>query len=140
MIMNSEEKRLEESSQRKVHWKRWGPYLSERQWGTVREDYSPSGTPSDFFPHNHARPRTYLWASAGIAFLTLSLRMQRRARKTFSSGSVQLTEVQPKRTCRFFRPFGFATHGRGVAMTIARVCARFRNSTFPRNTAFPDRE
>jgi hypothetical protein len=66
MIMNAEEKRLEESSQRKVHWKRWGPYLSERQWGTVREDYSPYGTAWDFFPHDHARSRTYRWGEDGI--------------------------------------------------------------------------
>jgi Glycosyl hydrolase family 63 C-terminal domain len=66
MIMNAEEKRLEESSQRKVHWKRWGPYLSERQWGTVREDYSPYGTAWEFFPHDHARSRTYRWGEDGI--------------------------------------------------------------------------
>jgi len=53
--MNAEENRLEESGRRKAHWKRWGPYLSERQWGTVREDYSPYGTAWDFFPHDHAR-------------------------------------------------------------------------------------
>src|SRR5882724_9976453 len=64
--MNSEEKRLEESSKRKVHWKHWGPYLSERQWGTVREDYSPYGTAWDFFPHDHARSRTYRWGEDGI--------------------------------------------------------------------------
>ena len=64
--MNAEEKRLEESRQRKVHWKRWGPYLSERQWGTVREDYSPHGTAWDFFPHDHARSRTYRWGEDGI--------------------------------------------------------------------------
>jgi len=52
--MNAEENRLEESRRRKVHWKRWGPYLSERQWGTVRDDYSPYGTAWEFFPHDHA--------------------------------------------------------------------------------------
>jgi len=65
-MMNAEERRLEESRQRKVHWKRWGPYLSERQWGTVREDYSPHGTAWDFFPHDHARSRTYRWGEDGI--------------------------------------------------------------------------
>ncbi len=65
-MMNAEEKRLEESRERKVHWKRWGPYLSERQWGTVREDYSPHGTAWDFFPHDHARSRTYRWGEDGI--------------------------------------------------------------------------
>src|ERR1700756_2776992 len=64
--MNAEEKRLEESRKRKVHWKRWGPYLSERQWGTVREDYSPFGTAWEFFPHDHARSRAYRWGEDGI--------------------------------------------------------------------------
>ncbi len=66
MIMNAEEKRLQESNERNVHWKRWGPYLSERQWGTVREDYSPYGSAWDFFPHDHARSRTYRWGEDGI--------------------------------------------------------------------------
>jgi hypothetical protein len=64
--LNAEEKRLDESRKRKVHWKRWGPYLSERQWGTVREDYSPNGTAWEFFPHDHARSRTYRWGEDGI--------------------------------------------------------------------------
>jgi hypothetical protein len=48
-------------------WKHWGPYLSERQWGTVREDYSPGGTAWDYFPHDHARSRAYRWGEDGIA-------------------------------------------------------------------------
>ncbi|MBI4165184.1 MAG: glucosidase, partial [Acidobacteria bacterium] len=63
----AEEQRLEESRERKVHWKRWGPYLSERQWGTVREDYSPAGNAWDSFPHDHARSRAYRWGEDGIA-------------------------------------------------------------------------
>jgi len=65
--MNAEQRRLEESREHKVHWKRWGPYLSERQWGTVREDYSPGGTAWDYFPHDHARSRAYRWGEDGIA-------------------------------------------------------------------------
>ena len=65
--MTHEEQRLEESRQRKLHWKRWGPYLSERQWGTVREDYSEWGTAWDYFPHDHARSRAYRWGEDGIA-------------------------------------------------------------------------
>ena len=65
--MNAEEKRLQESRDRLVHWKRWGPYLSERQWGTVREDYSPGGTAWDYFPQDHARSRAYRWGEDGIA-------------------------------------------------------------------------
>jgi hypothetical protein len=61
-----EEKRLEESRRRTVHWKRWGPYLSERQWGTVREDYSGGGTAWDYFPHDHARSRAYRWGEDGL--------------------------------------------------------------------------
>jgi mannosylglycerate hydrolase MGH1-like protein len=50
-----------------AHWQRWGPYLSERQWGTVREDYSPNGTAWDYFPHDHARSRAYRWGEDGLA-------------------------------------------------------------------------
>ncbi len=59
--------RLEEDAVRKQHWKRWGPYLSERAWGTVREDYSPHGTAWESFPHDHARSRAYRWNEDGIA-------------------------------------------------------------------------
>src|SRR5579885_162133 len=48
-------------------WRRWGPYLSERQWGTVREDYSEYGTAWEYFPHDHARSRAYRWGEDGIA-------------------------------------------------------------------------
>jgi hypothetical protein len=65
--MTSEEQRLEESHQRTKHWKRWGPYLAERQWGTVREDYSPGGTAWEYFPHDMARSRAYRWGEDGIA-------------------------------------------------------------------------
>src|SRR6266849_4687650 len=65
--MTAEEKRLEQSRLRQVHWKRWGPYLSERAWGTVREDYSEDGAAWDFFPHEHARSRAYRWNEDGLA-------------------------------------------------------------------------
>ena len=55
--MTQEEIRLAESGAKKKHWKRWGPYLSERAWGTVREDYSAYGTAWEFFSHDHARSR-----------------------------------------------------------------------------------
>ncbi len=64
--MTEELTRLEESQQRKVHWKRWGPYLSERQWATVREDYSADGDAWDYFSHDHARSRAYRWGEDGI--------------------------------------------------------------------------
>src|SRR5205809_815060 len=65
-IQTTEDRRLEEARTRTKHWKRWGPYLSERQWGTVREDYSPGGTAWEFFPHDHARYRAYGWGEDGI--------------------------------------------------------------------------
>jgi hypothetical protein len=65
--MTREEQRLLEALARNVHWKRWGPYISERQWGTVREDYSPDGDAWNYFPHDHARSRAYRWGEDGIA-------------------------------------------------------------------------
>jgi hypothetical protein len=62
----TEDRRLEEGRTHKKYWKRWGPYLSERQWGTVREDYSRDGTAWEYFPHDHARSRAYRWGEDGI--------------------------------------------------------------------------
>src|SRR5918996_1512647 len=69
MPMTAEATRLDEARRRVKHWKRWGPYLSERAWGTVREDYSPSGTAWEYFPHDHARSRAYRWGEDGLAGL-----------------------------------------------------------------------
>ncbi len=65
-----EHARLLEDRDRKKNWKRWGPYLSERQWATVREDYSDWGTCWDYFPHDHARSRAYRWGEDGIMGIT----------------------------------------------------------------------
>src|ERR1044071_9940860 len=62
---HAERERLKEA--REKQWRRWGPYISEWQWGTVREDYSPGGTAWEFFPHDHARSRAYRWGEDGIA-------------------------------------------------------------------------
>jgi hypothetical protein len=62
-----ERKRLEENRNKQKYWKRWGPYVSDRQWGTVREDYSPDGSAWDFFSHDQARSRAYRWGEDGIA-------------------------------------------------------------------------
>jgi len=66
-VMTAEQKRLDAHRIRKANWRKWGPYLSERAWGTVREDYSPDGTAWDYFPHDHARSRTYRWNEDGLA-------------------------------------------------------------------------
>jgi hypothetical protein len=65
--VTNEQRRLEETRTETAAWKKWGPYLSERQWGTVREDYSETGDAWNFFPHDHARSRAYRWGEDGIA-------------------------------------------------------------------------
>src|SRR5207244_2807412 len=68
--MNAEQLRLAEDARREKNWKRWGPYLSERQWGTVREDYSEGGTCWEYLPHDHARSRAYRWGEDGLLGIT----------------------------------------------------------------------
>src|SRR5215213_8358802 len=65
--MNAETQRLQESREATTPWKKWGPYLSERQWGTVREDYSDGGNAWDYFTHDQARSRAYHWGEDGLA-------------------------------------------------------------------------
>lgn len=62
-----EEKRLKQDRERKKYWKKWGPYVAERQWATVREDYSENGDAWSHFSHDHARSRAYRWGEDGIA-------------------------------------------------------------------------
>jgi hypothetical protein len=66
-MATSEHNRLEDARTGITAWKKWGPYLSERQWGTVREDYSENGDAWNFFTHDHARSRAYRWGEDGIA-------------------------------------------------------------------------
>src|SRR6185295_10650902 len=63
----AEQARLDAASEGSANWRRWGPYLSERQWGTVREDYSPQGASWEYVPHDHARSRAYRWGEDGLA-------------------------------------------------------------------------
>ena len=63
----AESQRLTEANSGGANWRRWGPYLSERQWGTVREDYSPHGNAWEYLPHDHARSRAYRWGEDGLA-------------------------------------------------------------------------
>src|SRR6516165_4445588 len=65
--MTAEQVRLDEARTQKAPWKKWGPYLSERQWGTVREDYSEGGNAWDYFSHDQARSRAYRWGEDGLA-------------------------------------------------------------------------
>src|SRR4029078_1126720 len=65
--LNPEQTRLLEDREGKAEWKKWGPYLSERQWGTVREDYSSSGDAWNYFSHDNAQYRAYRWGEDGLA-------------------------------------------------------------------------
>jgi len=65
--MTAEHNRLEAALAQKIPWKKWGPYLSERQWGTVREDYSEGGDAWNYFTHDQARSRAYRWGEDGLA-------------------------------------------------------------------------
>ena len=67
MAQTSEHRRLEEAKAKTAAWKKWGPYLSERQWGTVREDYSTDGNAWDYFSHEQSRSRAYRWGEDGLA-------------------------------------------------------------------------
>ena len=64
--MNAEQFRVDENNRREKRWHLWGPYLADRQWGTVREDYSANGDAWNYFPHEHARSRAYRWGEDGI--------------------------------------------------------------------------
>jgi hypothetical protein len=65
-VRSAEAQRLIEEDGRDKNWKRWGTYLAERQWGTVREDYSPDGDAWRYFPHDLARRRAYRWGEDGL--------------------------------------------------------------------------
>ena len=68
--MTAESQRLEQAREGYVDWYKWGPYLSERQWGTVREDYSDDGNAWSYFPHEQARSRAYRWGEDGLGGIT----------------------------------------------------------------------
>ena len=80
----TEQKRLNEAREVGIPWKKWGPYLSERQWGTVREDYSTDGNAWDYFTHDQSRSRAYRWGEDGMAGI-----LRRQAAALFRPGAVE---------------------------------------------------
>ena len=76
-MTTAEALRLEEDTRREKNWKRWGLYLSERAWGTVREDYSTYGTAWDYLPHDQARPKVYRWNEDGLGGIRFFGKQQR---------------------------------------------------------------
>ena len=89
--LDPESQRLLEDAQRTKNWKRWGPYLSDRQWGTVREDYSANGDAWDYFPHDHARSRAYRWGEDGLLGIT-----DRECRLCFAAGALERQRPDPQ--------------------------------------------
>jgi hypothetical protein len=67
----NEQKRLNDARESGIPWKKWGPYLSERQWGTVREDYSQDGNAWNYFSHDQSRPRAYRGGDAGLGVISV---------------------------------------------------------------------
>src|SRR4030095_4508111 len=88
MISNPEQSRLAENQAGKTHWQRWGPYLSERSWGTVREDYSADGDAWNSFPHDHARSRALLRVGGG-----LHLHLKQRFEGAIDPGKSQVYQM-----------------------------------------------
>ena len=106
--MTHEELRLEETRQKRAHWQRWGPYLSERAWGTVREDYSPYGNAWEYLSHDHARSRAYRWNEDGIAGIC-----DRHQHICFARGAVERPRSDPERAAlRSDRQRGQSRRGR----------------------------
>jgi hypothetical protein len=99
--MNTERSRLEEARTKNVAWRKWGPYLSDRQWGTVREDYSDNGDAWNSFTHDHARSRAYRWGEDGLGGIS-----DDKQRLCFAlalwNGKVQEIENRHPGHCRLF--------------------------------------
>jgi hypothetical protein len=127
-----EHRRLEESEKEKLAWKTWGPYLSERQWGTVREDYSGNGDAWNYFTHDMARSRAYRWGEDGMAgisddkqLLCFALALWNGNEQKLGIGRYLAVPTSSRRTRTGMTAFCFtntstATTGRGLEPAIRR--------------------
>ena len=114
--MTAEHERLERDRQGQEPWRRWGPYLSERQWGTVREDYSAGGNAWDYLPHDHARSRAYRWGEDGIAGI-----QRRQAASLPRTGALERQRPDPQGTAvRPDQRRGQPRRGRQGALLLPR--------------------
>ena len=119
--LDAERLRLAEAHEHTKPWYRWGPYLSERQWGTVREDYSPSGSAWDSFPHDHARSRAFRWGEDGLLGISdeqcrlthIFMRGQDGRRPVFGANETFQTNMHWRDYPLFYEYFHGDT-GRGV--------------------------
>jgi hypothetical protein len=99
MMSNAEKARLISDAKREANWKRWGPYLSERPWATVREDYSPGGGCWDYFPHDHARSRSYRRGADGLLGIA-----DRQCKTSASSAYKFMARRSPSTLCEQAEP------------------------------------
>ena len=135
-----EGRRLEETRARTTHWRRWGPYLAERQWGTVREDYSAHGTAWEYFPHEHARSRAYRWGEDGIAGISRQPRSACASRWRCGTDA-----IRSSRSACSASPAARATMARTSRSTTStstrrrpiRTCERFTSTRRRRSRTAP---
>ena|SRR5271165_1030408 len=116
-MKTNEETRLEENASRQKNWERWGPYLSERQWATVREDYSADGGCWDYFPHDHARSRAYRWGEDGLLGITGSIEWSTspaKATATFHGNDARFAHDPHWRDLVLFHEYFHGDTGRGL--------------------------
>ena len=117
--MGIERDRLNEVPQGRSPWRRWGPYLSERAWGTVREDYSADGEAWDYFPHDHARSRAYRWSEDGLGG-----GLRRPAAALPGAGLLERARPDPEGAdLRAHRPRGQPRRGRQGVLVVRRLDA-----------------
>src|SRR5262249_55549431 len=139
-IVDAERQRIAQSRNGTKNWRRWGPYVSERQWGTVREDYSPFGTAWDYLTHDQARSRAYRWGEDGIAgfcddrqLLCLAIALWNGRDPILKERLFGLTNEgpsapQPNVHAQLFKPPGLdrleRSHSRSLEAGLARPIAR----------------
>jgi len=130
----AEDARLADDSARKANWKRWGPYLAERQWGTVREDYSADGSAWQYFPHSHSRSRAYRWGEDGLLGIS-----DRQARLCFALALWNTRDpILKERTFGLSGPQG--NHGEDVKELYYFVDATPTHSYLKGLYRYPQRE
>src|SRR5512144_1666598 len=112
---DAERERLAEDVRRVHNWRRWGPYLAERQWGTVREDYSATGECWSYLPHDHARSRAYRWGEDGLLGIC-----DRECRVCFSVALWNGRDPNPRAAVRHHRPRGQPRRGLQGALLLSR--------------------
>jgi hypothetical protein len=165
-MSDAEETRLSDARTNKVPWKRWGPYLSERQWGTVREDYSQTGNAWSYFTHDQARSRAYRWGEDGLAgisddhqFLCFALALWNGRdpilkERLFgltndegnhgdqSRGALRSDRASGRCTCRAPAPrrTGVAVTGRGIRLENGGRVVERHHQAVPREVRWHDGE